>query len=233
LKQHIPTIITAGNLICGFVAIQIGDFYWSPILLFCSFIFDGLDGLVARALNVSSEFGKQLDSLSDAVSFGVAPAYLYYLMAPDDSWECKIIPSVIVLAGTLRLARFNVVTAKKYFQGLPIPANALFYIGVIVANENNSQFFIDFFNDKTTYLVTPLLLSAIMLSFNLKMFSIKGMTKNFKDNIFHYITVIVCLFLGIVYKYESISYMVLAYICLSIIYTIIDKYFLKPSNNLN
>ena len=91
MRKYIPSAITAGNLICGFAAIQIGDFYWSPILLVCSFIFDGLDGLVARALGVTSEFGKQMDSLADVVSFGVAPAYLYYLLAPDpdDCLLCK------------------------------------------------------------------------------------------------------------------------------------------------
>ncbi|MBC7886206.1 MAG: CDP-diacylglycerol--serine O-phosphatidyltransferase [Saprospiraceae bacterium] len=227
MKKYIPSVVTSGNLICGFAAIQIGDFYWSPILLMCSFIFDGLDGMVARGLQVTSEFGKQMDSLADVISFGVAPSYLYYLLAPDESWECKIIPSVIVVAGTVRLAKFNISPAKKYFQGLPIPANALFYIGIFFALENDSQLFIDFFNSKTNYLLTPIFMSIMMVSFGFRMFSIKGMSRQWKDNIYHYIMAVVVIVISISCKYESISYIVLAYIVLSIINTLTSKYLEK------
>ncbi|MBK9743200.1 MAG: CDP-diacylglycerol--serine O-phosphatidyltransferase [Saprospiraceae bacterium] len=146
MTKYIPSAITSGNLICGFTAIMIGDFYWSPILLLGSFIFDSLDGLAARALNAQSEFGKQMDSLADVISFGVAPAYLYSLYSPD--FENKFFTiatcSMIVIAGTIRLAKFNITPSLPYFLGLPIPANALFYIGVIMGIENESQSFIDF-----------------------------------------------------------------------------------------
>ena len=225
MKKYIPSAITAGNLICGFAAIQIGDFYWSPILLLCSFVFDGLDGLVARALNVTSDFGKQMDSLADVVSFGVAPAYLYSLYSPDvDSWLCKIAPAIIVIAGTIRLAKFNVSPSLTYFQGLPIPANALFYIGIILAVENNSPFYISFFSSKINYLLTPLFLSIMMVSFGLRMFSIKGMTKHWKDNIYHYIMAVIAIVIAIIFKYESVSYIVISYIALSIINTLTSKY---------
>ena len=232
MRKYIPSAITAGNLVCGFAAIQIGDFYWSPILLVCSFIFDGLDGLVARALGVTSEFGKQMDSLADVVSFGVAPAYLYFLLAPDDSWHCKVVPAVIVIAGTIRLAKFNISPSRVYFQGLPIPANALFYIGIIFALENNSDFFNEFFNNKLYYLLTPFVMSAMMLSFGFRMISIKSMTKHWKDNIFHYIVAIVSVIIAIIYKYESIVYIVVAYILISIIHTIVSKYLEKVAKLL-
>ncbi len=229
MRKYIPSAITAGNLICGFAAIQIGDFYWSPILLVCSFIFDGLDGLVARALGVTSEFGKQMDSLADVVSFGVAPAYLYYLLAPDPDacLLCKLVPSVIVIAGTIRLAKFNISPSRVYFQGLPIPANALFYIGIIFALENNSTFFNEFFNSKLNYLLTPIIMSAMMVSFGFRMISIKSMTKHWRDNIFHYIIAIVSIIIAVIYRYESIAYIVLAYIVISIIHTIVSKYLEK------
>lgn len=232
MRKYIPSAITAGNLVCGFAAIQIGDFYWSPILLVCSFIFDGLDGLAARALGVTSEFGKQMDSLADVVSFGVAPAYLYYLLGPPDDLLCKIIPSVIVIAGTIRLAKFNISPSRVYFQGLPIPANALFYIGIIFALENDSDFFNDFFNNKVNYLITPIVMSAMMLSFGFRMISIKSMTKKWRDNIFHYIVAIVSVIIAIVYRYESIVYIVLAYIVISIIHTLVSKYLEKVAKLL-
>lgn len=229
--KHIPSAITAGNLICGFTAIMIGDFYWSPILLLGSFIFDSLDGLAARALNAQSEFGKQMDSLADVISFGVAPAYLYSLYSPDLENRLFTIAtcSLIVIAGTIRLAKFNVTPSKPYFMGLPIPANALFYIGVIIAIENNSTFFIDFFNSKVNYVLTPLLLSAMMVSFGLRMFSTKGMTKNWKDNIFQYIMAILAIIIALIFKYESVSYIVIAYIGLSIINTLTSKYLLNTT----
>lgn len=154
MKQYIPSAITACNLICGFTAIMIGDFYWSPILLLSSFIFDSLDGMVARALNVQSDFGKHLDSIADVISFGVAPAYLYSLYSPDieDRYFTIITVSFIVICGSIRLAKFNSSPSKPYFMGLPIPANALFYIGLIIAIENDSQTFIDFLNQKPTIL---------------------------------------------------------------------------------
>jgi len=224
--KHIPSAITAGNLICGFTAIMIGDFYWSPILLLGSFVFDSLDGLIARALHAQSQFGKQMDSLADVISFGVAPAYLYSLYSPDIDNKFFTIAtcSTIVVAGTVRLAKFNITPPKTYFMGLPIPANALFYIGIIIGIENNSQTFIDFFSSKINYVLTPLFLSAMMVSFGFRMFSTKGMTKHWKDNIYQAILALVAIILAIAYKYESVSYIVLAYIGLSIINTLTSKY---------
>lgn len=226
MKNYIPSIVTSGNLICGFTAIMIGDFYWSPILLLCCFLFDSLDGLVARALNVQSEFGKQMDSLADVISFGVGPAYLYSLYSPDIENKFFTIATcaMIVVAGTVRLAKFNITPSRSYFMGLPIPANAVFYIGVIIAIENDSQTFIDFFSSKVNYFLTPLFLSAMMVSFGFRMFSTKGMTKNWKDNIYQYIMAVVAIVLGIIFKYESVSYIVIAYIVLSIINTLTSKF---------
>lgn len=224
--KHLPSAITACNLICGFTAIMIGDFYWSPILLLGSFVFDSLDGLVARALNAQSEFGKQMDSLADIISFGVAPAYLYSLYSPDFDNKLFTISacSMIVIAGAVRLAKFNVTPSLPYFLGLPIPANALFYIGIIIAIENNSEGFDHFFESETNYFLTPLFLSAMMVSFNIHMFSTKGMTKKWQDNIFQYLMVIVAIVFVIQFRYEAISYIVLAYVFLSIIYTLTAKY---------
>lgn len=230
--KHLPTAITACNLICGFTAIMIGDFYWSPIFLLGSFVFDSLDGMVARALNAQSEFGKQMDSLADIISFGVAPAYLYALYSPDNENNFFTIAacSMIVIAGAVRLAKFNVTPSLPYFMGLPIPANALFYIGVIIAIQNNSVRFDEFFQSKVNYFLTPLFFSWMMVSFNLRMFSTKGMTKNWRDNIFQYIMAAVAVVFAFKFKYEAVSFIVLAYVFLSIINTLTAKYLTSSTN---
>jgi CDP-diacylglycerol---serine O-phosphatidyltransferase len=213
---------------------MIGDFYWSPILLLCSFVFDSLDGMVARALNVQSEFGKHLDSIADVISFGVAPAYLYSLYSPDIENRYYTITAVsfIVICGAIRLAKFNTTPSKSYFMGLPIPANALFYIGVIIAIENESVRFIEFFSSKLNYFICPLLLSLMMVSFGFRMFSTKGMTKNWRDNIFQYLMGIIAIITIIVCKYEAVSYIVIAYIILSIINTL-TSYLLEKKHSIN
>ncbi len=225
MKKYIPSVITSLNLIAGFTAIMIGDFFWSPILLLMSFVFDGLDGIVARALNAQSEFGKQLDSIADVISFGVAPAYLYSLYSPDQENLLYTISAIsfIVVCGAIRLVKFNITPSLPYFLGLPIPANALFYIGVIIAIQNESQTFIHFFESKFNYFLTPVVMSLMMVTFKIHMFSTKGMTKSWKDNLFQYIMVIIAVILMLVFKYESVAYIVVAYIILSIIYTITKR----------
>lgn len=128
MKNFIPNGLTALNLVLGMVAIILtfnGDFYYAALFIVAAMIADGSDGRVARYFNVSSEFGKELDSLCDLVSFGVAPAILAYSFLLKDFGIIGIIISVIfATCGALRLARFNVNTSvvKGYFMGLPIPA---------------------------------------------------------------------------------------------------------------
>jgi len=226
LKQYIPTLLTAGNLVCGFTAIMIGDFYWSPILLLCCFLFDSLDGLVARMLNAQSEFGKQMDSLADVISFGVAPAYLYSLYSPDfeNRWYTISTCALIVVAGTIRLAKFNITPSKPYFMGLPIPANALFYIGVIIAIENESSAFIHFFDSKINYFITPLFLSLMMVSFPLRMFSTKSMSKDWRDNFFPLLMAILSIVIFFMTKFQAVAIIIIVYIILSVVHTIFSKY---------
>ena len=211
---------------------MIGDFYWSPILLLCSFVFDSLDGLVARALDAQSEFGKHLDSIADVISFGVAPAYLYALYSPDPENGYFTISAVafIVIGGAIRLAKFNSSPSKPYFMGLPIPANALFFIGIIIAIENDSMPFIEFFGSKTNYFITPLFMGVLMVSFGFRMFSTKSMTKNWKDNIFQYIMAVVAVLIILIYRYEAVSFIVLAYVVLSLINTLTSIFMEKKQS---
>ncbi|ANE46756.1 CDP-diacylglycerol--serine O-phosphatidyltransferase [Paenibacillus swuensis] len=128
ITKSLPSIFTIGNLFLGIVSIILvfnGNAPLAAVMVIIAMLLDGVDGRVARALNVQSEFGKELDSLSDVISFGVAPAFIIYVvafqeLAPAAGW---IVTALFPICGALRLARFNVISGTPgYFIGLPIPA---------------------------------------------------------------------------------------------------------------
>lgn len=134
----LPNLFTTGALFAGFYAITSamnGRFETAVIAIFAAMILDGLDGRVARLTNTQSEFGVQYDSLSDMVSFGLAPALVMYIWALASMGRAGMFAAFVHTAGgALRLARFNaqVGTAdKRYFQGLPSPAAAAILAGFI------------------------------------------------------------------------------------------------------
>jgi len=126
--KTLPNWFTIGNLFLGILAIIMvfndrSDM--ASILVIVAMLLDGLDGRVARALNAQSEFGKELDSLSDVISFGVAPAFVMYVAAFQDLNEALgwMVTAIFPICGALRLARYNVSDGiPGYFLGLPIPA---------------------------------------------------------------------------------------------------------------
>ncbi|SDW88809.1 CDP-diacylglycerol---serine O-phosphatidyltransferase [Marininema mesophilum] len=127
LARALPSIFTVGNLFLGVVAMILaveGEWKYGAIMVIIGMFLDGLDGRVARMLNTQSEFGKELDSLSDMISFGVAPALIMYTSVLHYlgvlGW---VIAAVFPICGALRLARFNVHPGiPGYFIGLPITA---------------------------------------------------------------------------------------------------------------
>ena len=128
----IPNLFTSMNMFCGFLSIinaSEENFTYAAWLIIIAAIFDGLDGIVARLTNSSSALGVELDSLSDVVSFGAAPAYLIYAIELHKFNTLGIIiSSIIMITGAFRLARFNVQLIgfdKAFFKGLPIPTSAL------------------------------------------------------------------------------------------------------------
>lgn len=128
MKALIPNLLTCLNLVFGFLAMAAtyhGQFTVAALLIFAAMVADGTDGRAARYFGVSGEFGKELDSLCDAGSFGVAPAFLAYAyMLKDFGWLGAVVAAAFATCGALRLARFNVMVGvvKGYFLGLPIPA---------------------------------------------------------------------------------------------------------------
>ncbi|KPV44175.1 CDP-diacylglycerol--serine O-phosphatidyltransferase [Alicyclobacillus ferrooxydans] len=125
--KFIPSLLTVGNLILGIIALMLtvnGRTADAALLVVIGMVLDGLDGRVARWLRAESAFGKELDSLSDIVTFGVAPAFIMYQsMLQYEGFIGIVIAVMFPIAGALRLARFNVQrSSTKYFIGLPITA---------------------------------------------------------------------------------------------------------------
>ena len=134
MKRILPNTCTAANLffgMCSILSTYEGNFFYGSIFILAALVADGLDGRVARALGVASEFGKEMDSLCDLGSFGIAPAFLAYAFCLHNFGEVGQVAAIIfALCGMWRLARFNVSTGEVhgYFMGLAIPAG-----GCIVA----------------------------------------------------------------------------------------------------
>lgn len=177
----LPNLITLGSVFCGFNAIRVvaldnptvDDFYKAAILLMFSTFFDLMDGRVARMTRTQSAFGLQLDSLSDIISFGVAPSILMYKWVLYRHPAAGIFVGFLFMAcGAIRLARFNVLASSssgaplkpgKYIIGLPIPPAAGILISLLLANHavggalSHERYTIAIF-------VTMLALSLLMVS---------------------------------------------------------------------
>lgn len=173
----IPSLFTAGNLICGFFSIIStfnGQYLQAAIFIIFALLLDGLDGYVARLTKTTSQFGLEFDSLADLISFGLAPAILvyYWALVPWGTWGW-LAACLYVVCGALRLARFNVQIAtveKSYFIGLPIPgaaemiaATVLMYYFLGGEGATNKRFIL---------LLVIYLLAGLMVS-NFRYFSFK------------------------------------------------------------
>ncbi|MBP1649283.1 MAG: pssA, partial [Bacteroidetes bacterium] len=131
-RAVVPSLFTVLNMFCGFMSLihaSRGEYVNASWFIVLAAGFDSLDGVMARITKSSSEFGVEIDSLSDAISFGAAPAFLVYRMSLYQLEAMGIIvSSLLMIFGALRLARFNVQLVgfdKDYFSGLPIPASAM------------------------------------------------------------------------------------------------------------
>jgi CDP-diacylglycerol---serine O-phosphatidyltransferase len=204
--KHIPNFITSMNLAAGFVAIifaAAGDLLTASWLISSAMIFDFLDGFTARLLKSYSAIGKELDSLADIVSFGVAPAYIIYsLLKVSLSANSQIIinngsakaalilliPAVMPVCAALRLAIFNLdETQATSFRGLPTPANALAVISVVIAGHySQSALFRTFTGSPFLLILFTLLLSILMVS-RMPLLSLKVTNLRLKGNEGRYI----------------------------------------------
>ncbi|WP_461538761.1 CDP-diacylglycerol--serine O-phosphatidyltransferase [Spongorhabdus nitratireducens] len=194
----LPNLFTTAALFCGFYAIvsgMSGQFGSACIAIFVAMILDGLDGRVARMTNTASAFGAQYDSLSDAVSFGLAPALVAFSWTLNEMGKVGWMLAFIYAAcGALRLARFNTMagsTDPRYFIGLPSPSGAALVAGMVWAlsdlGVDGSQLWVSLFAG----LVTAL--SGILMVSNVRYHSFKKI--DFKARVpFFFILVAVLLF---------------------------------------
>ena len=178
MKKHIPNLLTCGNLLAGSLAVIFTLYHHradiAMALIVLAAVFDFFDGLVARALGVSSPIGKDLDSLADVVSFGLAPATLVWYtlqgLGITSVWSYGVF--LLVAFAALRLAKFNNDTRQSTsFLGLPVPSNALFFLGY-TSSLPMVVFLLGPVGTLVATLVLTLLFGSLMLG-ELPMFSFK------------------------------------------------------------
>lgn len=196
----LPNLLTTANLFCGFYAIVAaiqGYFLKGAIAILAAAVFDALDGKIARVTRTESKFGLEYDSLSDAISFGVAPAILVYLWALQPFGRLGWLAALIFVAcGTLRLARFNAqvhVISSKYFNGLPIPAAAFMIAATVLLHHRLGG---TGTTKHVTILIMIYVLSCLMVS-TMKYYSFKD-ARLFKKMGFNMLVIVVMLLILIV-----------------------------------
>ncbi|MFZ5651010.1 MAG: CDP-diacylglycerol--serine O-phosphatidyltransferase [Bacillota bacterium] len=161
--EVVPNVLTGANLVLGMFAVTYaieGNFVVGSILILVAALLDRFDGKLARKLGSSSEFGKELDSLADLVSFGVAPALMAYLWKLDQLGIAGLLVIVLfVLCGALRLARFNIMNVSGYFLGVPITiAGSLVAVMVLAAGKAPVMF-----SAALVFVLSCLMISSIKL----------------------------------------------------------------------
>ena len=203
----LPSIITTFALFAGFYSIVAsinGDFTLAAISIMVAMLWDTLDGRVARLTNTQSAFGAEYDSLSDLVSFGVAPALLVYEWSLSDLGRFGWLAAFIYLAcAALRLARFNTqvgATDKRYFQGLPSPASAGVIASMIWLKFWNFEYFDIGVVSLSYYIgVTITILCGLLMVSNVRYFSFKEFDSTDKAS-FRFLLLIVLSLIVLLYK---------------------------------
>ena len=168
IKQHLPSIFTLINLFLGFLAIintMAGHYYVACYIILAAGAFDSVDGKIARLIGISTNFGKEIDSLADMVSFCLAPSILVYSLYTQNmpGITGELIASAPLIMGAIRLARFNTEVYSEqpaYFTGLPTPMNALSIASLVLFIEH---FKIDNPEYSQPRLLLPLILSLSYL----------------------------------------------------------------------
>ena len=228
VTKHIPNTLTSCNLISGCIAIVFAlnaNFSMALTFIVVGAVFDFFDGMSARLLGVSSPIGKELDSLADVITFGVAPSSMIYtllLTLSKSGWNETLafaipyVAFVMAAFSALRLAKFNLDERQTTsFIGLPTPANALFWGALIVGNEN-------VFDEKSYYIYLLIILvfvSSWLLVAEIPMFALKFKHWGWRDNKVKYVFLISCLPILLIFGISGISVIIAWYICLSFLTT--------------
>ena len=194
IRKHIPNFITCLNIVSGSVAVVLaikGQLSLAVLFIFAAAIFDFLDGMAARLLKAYSPMGKELDSLADMISFGLAPGVLMMVMLEYSlfglnvragSYSSLSVGEIVCIASSLlipvgsalRLAKFNIDTRQSdSFIGLPTPANAIFIASLALITEHGQYVIIDNFIAQPWVLISITFGMSLLLVSELPMFSLK------------------------------------------------------------
>jgi CDP-diacylglycerol---serine O-phosphatidyltransferase len=241
MKKQIPNFLTLLNLASGFISITLvlqGYDYlvWASMFVFIATIFDYLDGTAARLLKAYSEIGKQLDSLADVVSFGVAPGLiLYELLAIHCANGCNVLERwhvipyfalLIPVCSALRLAKFNIDPRQaENFIGLPTPANAIFFSSIPLILSAKSglytlvqlDFLVAFFSNPRVLAVLSVFFSYLLVS-EFRLFSMKFKSLELKGNEHRFVFLILSVALLVVFSVNAIPLVILTYLLLSLVF---------------
>ncbi len=179
-KQHIPNAITSMNLLCGVlgvIAVLAGHFDWAFYLMLAGAVFDFCDGLAARALKTVSPTGKELDSLSDVVTFGVLPSVMLYELMRVCTFSNSIwcyVPLLIAVFSALRLAKFNLDERQhSCFLGLPTPASAMICGSLCYFIAHDMQTFLATWASGFVFIPLLAIVLCVLLVSEVPMFSMK------------------------------------------------------------
>ena len=238
IKKHIPNFITTLNVLCGSIAVVFilkGALTTAVLLILFAAVFDFLDGMSARVLKAYSPVGKELDSLADVISFGLAPGLIMYKLLNTSMFNENVIPDLqsnltliqlltvgsaflIPVFSALRLAKFNVDERQTTsFIGLPTPANALFICSLALIQEHGTIPAIDNFILTTPVLVVITLLFSWLLVSEIPMFSLKFKNLSWKQNQVQYIFIICSVLLIAFLQLYGVTAVVLLFIAISVI----------------
>ena len=236
MKRHIPNFITSLNLAAGFISIIFafrGETVIASWLILAAMAFDFLDGFTARILGVFSETGKELDSLADVVSFGVAPAVIIFIflekaygfsgtslgIASGTASPLILLITVIMpVCAALRLAKFNVDPGQKTsFRGLPTPANALAVISLVLAEHYGNSSVIDSITGSGTALIIFTVLISLLMVTRLPLLSLKTNSIRFRGNEKRYILAVLVIISLALFGISGATLIIPIYIAVSLV----------------
>ena len=221
--KNIPNVITLSNLTLGLLAIFHGLI--NSNLVLCSFLIvsgvflDFLDGKIARYLKVDSDFGKQLDSFADMVTFGIAPSVIIYKLLELSGSNFTYLAFFIPIFSAIRLAKYNIDNKQgNYFIGLTTTVNALLLSSLPLIQQFQSSKFIESLLSDASFLISFTLLFSILLISNITTFSLKFYSANKMEKKLKVLFIIASILFFILLKYLAIPIIIFFYMLLSIIF---------------
>lgn len=222
IKKHIPNFITCLNIFSGCIAIHFAfqsNYSAAFVAILLAAVFDFMDGFAARLLKAFSPMGKELDSLADVVSFGVAPGAIVFSVlsgAGINEW-LPYFGFIIPAFSALRLAKFNIDERQtSSFIGLPTPANAIFWAGLVFS-------YTEFLVSNWIVLLLLTLSFSLLLISEIPMFSLKFKNAAWANNKIQYFFLMGCIAILGVLQIDAFSILIAWYIGLSIIVTIVEN----------